>query len=268
MSSPFDELAEGVYRRRDASLDLNVGVVVGADGVLIVDTRASHRQGQELRDELADLTDLPVRWVVNTHWHWDHVFGNAMFPEARLWGQRECRNHLMDHGDEEKARARESVGPERAHLIDEVVVTPPEYVVGTARAIDVGGRIVTLEYMGLGHTNSDLVVMVSDAAVLFAGDLLEEGAPPYFGDGYPMVWPDTVDRLRDHIRGVVVPGHGDVMDAATVTTQQEELAAVARACADGLATGHFDPAAGPYPEDTMLEAWGRATLEFEERADQ
>jgi glyoxylase-like metal-dependent hydrolase (beta-lactamase superfamily II) len=267
VSSPFDELAAGVYRRRYASLDLNIGVVVGADGILIVDSRASHSQAQELRDELADLTALPVRWLVNTHWHWDHVFGNAMFPEARLWGQRECRNHLIEHGEEEKAAARELVGPEHAHLIDEVVITPPEYVVGTARAVDVGGRTVTLDHMGLGHTNSDLVVTVSDAPVLFAGDLLEESAPPHFGDSYPMAWPDTVDRLRDHVRGVVVPGHGDVMDAAAVTTQYEELTAVARACADGLATGRFDAAAGPYPEDTMRTAWERARLEYRGRAE-
>ena len=268
MSSPFDELAVGVYRRRYASLDLNVGVVVGADGLLIVDSRASHSQARELRDELADLTELPVHWVVNTHWHWDHVFGNAMFPEARLWGQRECRNHLIEHGEEEKAAALKSVGPEHAHQIDEVVVTPPEYVVGTARAIDLGGRTVTLEHIGLGHTNSDLVVTVSDAPVLFAGDLLEEGAPPCFGDGYPMAWPETVDRLRDRIRGVVVPGHGDVMAAADVTTQHEELTAVAQACADALATGRFDPTAGPYPQDTMLEAWERAKLEFDGRVEE
>lgn len=267
MSSPFDELAEGVYRRRYASLDLNIGVVVGGDGVLVVDSRASHSQAQELRDELADLTDQPVGWVVNTHWHWDHVFGNAMFPEARLWGQRECRNHLMEHGEEQKAAARERVGPEHAHLIDEVVITPPEYVVGKARAIDVGGRTVTLEHMGLGHTNSDLVVMVSDAPVMFAGDLVEEGAPPGFGDGYPMAWPDTVDRLRDHIRGVVVPGHGDVMDAGAVKTQHEELTAVAQACADGLSSGRFDPEVGPYPAESMRTAWERAKLEFEVRAE-
>jgi len=103
--------------------------------------------------------------------------------------------------------------------------------------------------------------------VMFAGDLVEEGAPPGFGDGYPMAWPDTVDRLRDHIRGVVVPGHGDVMDAGAVKTQHEELTAVAQACADGLSSGRFDPEVGPYPAESMRTAWERAKLEFEVRAE-
>ena len=84
----FDELAEGVYARRYESLDLNVGVVVSGDGVLVVDTRASHIEADELRNDLRSLTPLPVRWVVDTHWHWDHTFGNARFPEAEIWGSR------------------------------------------------------------------------------------------------------------------------------------------------------------------------------------
>ena len=127
--------------------------------------------------------------------------------------------------------------------------------------IDIGGRSVRLEWLGLGHTDSDVVVSVVDAAVLFAGDLLEQGAPPQFGDGYPLAWQDTAAALRARVRGTTVPGHGDVMDKDAVATQVEELAAVAAACADGLATNVFDPTRGPYPEATMRVAWERAQRE-------
>ena len=86
MTAPFDELGDGVFRRRYESLDLNIGVVIGGDGVLVIDTRASHGQARQLIDELTALTPLAVRWVINTHWHWDHTFGNAMFPDARVLG--------------------------------------------------------------------------------------------------------------------------------------------------------------------------------------
>ena len=76
----FDELADGVFRRHYESLDLNVGVVLGDEGSLIADTRASHVEADELLDELRRLTSLPVLWVIDTHWHWDHTFGNARFP--------------------------------------------------------------------------------------------------------------------------------------------------------------------------------------------
>ena len=95
----WQEVAEGVYRRRYESLDLNVGVVIGGEGVLVIDTRASHRQAQQLLDELQTLTALPPRWVLNTHYHWDHCWGNALFPSAQIWGHERCRASLMEDGE-------------------------------------------------------------------------------------------------------------------------------------------------------------------------
>jgi glyoxylase-like metal-dependent hydrolase (beta-lactamase superfamily II) len=258
---PFDELADGVFRRRYASLDLNIGVVIGGDGVLVIDTRASHGQARELLDEVSRLTALPIRWVINTHWHWDHTFGNAMLSGAELWAHRRCREYLREHGEESKRAALELAGEEHRAAIEEVTILPPDHIIEQDGMIDIGGRSVRLEWLGLGHTDSDLVVSVVDAAVLFAGDLLEQGAPPQFSDGYPLAWQDTAAALRSRVRGITVPGHGDVMDKDAVATQVEELAAVAAACAEALTTGVFDARVGPYPEATMHEAWDRARLE-------
>jgi glyoxylase-like metal-dependent hydrolase (beta-lactamase superfamily II) len=248
---PFDELGDGVFRRRYASFDLNIGVVIGGDGVLVIDTRASHRQAGELLGELRRLTRVPVRWVVNTHWHWDHTFGNAVFAGVELWGHRRCREVLRDHGEESKRAALEWVGEEHRAAIEEVKIRAPDRIIEQDGMIDIGGRSVRLEWLGLGHTDSDVVVSIVDAAVLFSGDLLEQGAPPQFGDGYPLAWQDTAAALRSRARGTTVPGHGDVMDKD----------AVAAACADGLATNEFDPTQGPYPEATMRIAWERAQWE-------
>ncbi len=261
MSLPFDELGEGVFRRRYASLDLNIGVVIGGDGVLVIDTRASHGQAEELRTEIGGLTELPIRWVVNTHWHWDHTFGNAIFPDAAVWGHRRCRDYLIEHGEEAKQGAIGWAGEANRAVIEAVVIRPPEFVVDPDGSIDLGGRTVRMEWLGLGHTDADLVVTVPDVGVVFAGDLLEQGAPPYYGDGYPFAWQDTVNELRGRTATMTVPGHGDVMNADAVADQCEEIAAVAAACAEGLASGLFDPSHGPYPSETMWSAWERAKLE-------
>ncbi len=84
-----------------------------------------------------------------------------------------------------------------------------------------------MRYLGRGHTDNDIVIRVPDAAVTFAGDLLENGAPPYFGDGYPMDWPMTVERLAKVVAGAVVPGHGDAGDSAFVAAQLTDLQAIA-----------------------------------------
>lgn len=256
----FDELGEGVFRRRYESLDLNVGIVMGEDGVLVVDTRASHAQADELKVELATLTDLPVRWVVNTHWHWDHTFGNSRFANAEIWGHARCREVLTTRGTEMREAAKRWVPAELHHLVDEVVISPPDRVFASEASVEVGRR-VELSYHGLGHTDSDIVVTVPDAGVSFVGDLVEESAPPYFGDSYPVVWPLTMRLAIEDMGEVVVPGHGDVVDHGFVRTQHDELVAVAELATrviEGELVTEEAAKLGPYPRGVMLTALNRA----------
>ena len=260
--SMWQEVAEGVYRRRYESLDLNVGVVIGGEGVLVIDTRASHRQAQQLLDELRTLTALPPRWVLNTHYHWDHCWGNALFPSAQIWGHERCRASLMEDGES----ARQGVlgwMPEEHHTdINEVVITAPDHTFGIRHAIDLGGRIVEFRHLGLGHTDSDVVVHISDSGTVFAGDLIEEGAPPSFSDSYPLDWPETLDGLVDLATATIVPGHGDIVDRSFVETQRAELGAIcglARAgFIEGVPADDVDVRTGPYPEEVMRTALERA----------
>jgi glyoxylase-like metal-dependent hydrolase (beta-lactamase superfamily II) len=262
--SVFQELGDGVFRRRYESLDLNIGVVIGEEAVLLVDTRASHRQANELRGELGNLTNLPVEWVVNTHFHWDHTWGNARFPEAALWGHDRCRSEMIDHGEAARRSVLEWMPVEHHDAINEVEITPPTETFSSSALIDIGGRLVELRYHGLGHTNSDIVVRVADAGVLFAGDLIEQGAPPAFGDSYPLDWGQTLDSIV--LEATMVPGHGDVVDAGFVATQQAEIEDIADTAREGHSEGLPVEALvphGPYSQETMHQALTRAYAQLD-----
>lgn len=259
----FDEIGDRVFRRRYESLDLNIGVVVGEDEVLVIDTRASHRQADELRAELAALTALPVRHLVNTHWHWDHVWGNARFPEGTITGHANCLPALIERGEEARRDVLAWMPDEHHPAVLEVEIVPPSETLTAMRDIVVGGRTVELRHHGRGHTDADLVIHVPDAGVTFMGDLIEEGAPPSFGDSYPLEWPITLDVILPTLQSVVVPGHGDVVDRAFVESQRDELAVVADRIRE-IAAG-VDRAAAldqmPYPEEVAGVAMERAISE-------
>lgn len=259
------EVADGVLQRRYDPLDVSVCVVRGTDGLLVVDTRASHRQADELRDGLRVLGPAPVRWVVNTHAHFDHTFGNARFPEARIIGHRRVPAHLNAH---ERPMLARWLAAERAPVDEwrEVVVTPPDVLVDDAATMHVGDRRVDLRHLGRGHTDNDLVVHVPDAAAWLVGDLVEESGPPMYGSGsFPLDWPATVAALVDQVgadrAAVVVPGHGAPVDRAFVAAQQAQL----RAAADLIPSLHgaglsldraVDEGAGawPFPGDQLRQA--------------
>lgn len=256
----FDELADGVFRRRYESLDLNIGVVIGEDGVLVVDTRSFEREGLELRAQLGRLTPKPVRWVVNTHWHWDHSYGNSVFEDAEIWGHELCKIALETRGETMKTSAKGWL-PESDHAeIDRVRVVPPTRTFAESATIAIG-REVELTYHGLAHTDNDIVVEVSGAGVAFMGDLIEEGAPPNFGDSFPLSWPATMRSAISSLPDVIVPGHGDVVAPAFVADQLGELVAVADLAASFVA-GHVELeealGQGPYDPATMRTALLRA----------
>ncbi|MFA9429054.1 MBL fold metallo-hydrolase [Egicoccus sp. AB-alg2] len=240
MEERFVEVADGVLVRRHARLDLNVGLVVGAERCLVVDTRETPAQAHDLRAEVRRVTSLP--WVVaNTHGHHDHCFGNATFLPGQIWGHERCASMLRDYGDLQRQlvrRAAAEAGEEAlADGLGDVQIVPPDHTFAYRARIDLGGREVVLRHVGLGHTDNDVVVEVPGAAV-FAGDLVEEGAPPAFEDAFPLDWPTTAGRVAEAATDLpVVPGHGGIVDARFVREQAALLEAVARVAREAFAVG-------------------------------
>ena len=264
MSSPWTEIADRVFVRRYAALDQTIGAVIGRAGVLIVDTRASHRKADELLADLRSLTPAPVAAVLNTHHHWDHTFGNARFAAGPIWGHERCAELLRDHGDAMRRDISERL-PDLADEFAEVVITPPTETFDDRAVIDLGDRSVEVRYVGRGHTDNDVVALVSDADVLFAGDLLENGGPPSYGDAYPSAWADTVERgLLPLVAGTVVPGHGDPADRAFALQQAVDLRAMAdlgRRVVAGELSLEDAAQAAPFPASTARIAIDRSARE-------
>jgi glyoxylase-like metal-dependent hydrolase (beta-lactamase superfamily II) len=234
------EVGDRVFVRRHRDLDLNCGLVVGDDACLVIDTRSHLGEGRALAEAVRAVTQHP--WtVVNTHAHYDHCFGNAAFRPAEIWAHRGTAAELARTGEHQRANAVAGLLADddpAAELVATAPIDLPDQLVDDAAVLDIGGRTVSLRHLGRGHTGADLVVVVDD--VVFAGDLVEEGAPPAMEDAYPLEWAGTVSALLDLVRGPVVPGHGAVVDATFVAAQRDELAALARWLTEPGAEPAFD----------------------------
>lgn len=265
MEHPWQELGDGIFRRRYEFLDQNIGLVLGGEAVLVIDTRANPSQAREIKDDIARLTSLPVGWVFNTHYHWDHTFGNQAFPEAEIWGHEMCAREIEERGGEMLEEMLTNWIPAEQHgPYREIVPTPPFRLFTGAAAIDLGNRTVSLEYLGKGHTNSDTVLHLDD--VTFAGDLVEEGGPPSVGDSFPLSWVNTLEALIPRCRSRIVPGHGEVVDTEYVVAASWDMAWVAdlarQGWEDGASPDDLDLSGAPYPAEVTREALRRAYLEL------
>ena len=247
----FVEVADRVWVARHSWLDVNVTVVGGERGVVVVDTHASERAMREVLDALRRVTRADVVGVVNTHAHFDHTFGNAVVreqaPAAPLLAHEEAATTTVEAG--ERAKTLYVADPDDPHG-EEVLATrivPATDTFSSVRAIDLGDRVLELVHPGRGHTAGDLVVRVPDADVLLAGDLVEQSAPPSYGpDSYPLDWPGALDLVVGLLTpsSVVVPGHGDLVDQPFVQDQRSDVGTVAETV--------FDLASRSVPIDEAL----------------
>jgi glyoxylase-like metal-dependent hydrolase (beta-lactamase superfamily II) len=237
-SAPWDrwrEVGERVFVRRHKTLDLNAGLVLGEERCLVIDTRGSEREAAELLRAVRSITHLPYV-VAITHAHFDHCFGNATFatqqPGCEIWAHERCRDELARTGAAQRASIatwlRDSGEQALADEVETVRIELPNRTLTSDVTIDLGGRSALLHHPGRGHTDHDIVVEIADAGVTFVGDLVEQGAPPSFDDAFPLEWPVTLDTVLDRAGPVIVPGHGDIVDAEFVSRQRVDIAEVAQ----------------------------------------
>lgn len=229
----FTEVADRVWVARYPWVDVNITAIGGEGGLVVVDTHGSTVAGREVIEDLRRLGAGEVTAVVNTHWHWDHAFGNAAFreqwPGVPIHAQESAAEWLSEHAGTAKRDLATLDGFERITEVQDSEIVIPDHTVETSATIDLGDRVVELIHPGRGHTDGDLVVRVPDANVLVAADLIEESDHPWIGtDSWPLEWASTLEAMLTLIAPgtVVVPGHGSLVDRAFVEGQRLELAAI------------------------------------------
>ena len=272
----FVEIGDRVLFARYPQWDVSVGLVLGRERALVVDTRGSEVQGREAVEDVARLAlPVPVTVVVNTHVHYDHTFGNRAFDSATIHAHERVGQTFDADAErlKDRFRADPEPGPGASYSAEDVrdlldtVPRGPDVTFATTASVDLGDRVVHLAHAGRGHTDGDIRIWVPDAGVVFLGDLIEESADPSLGsDSWPLDWAGTLDR---HLRAVppeavVVPSHGTLVDTAFVARQRDEMAALAEVIRERHATGVPLAAAQvepdvrlPYPLPWLVDAFAR-----------
>lgn len=251
-SHRFEEIAEGVWFATGTGSVYtmsNALVLVGDKDTLLVDSHVTAAASRALIDSLGVLTDKPVRYLVNSHYHFDHAHGNQSFPEnveiigheyTRMKLNGELGNVLEEvtfksFSDPvpgtvrslERQAADAGSGPRREQLlqqakvqrdymeaIKEIVPTPPnitlEEKMTLFQSIEGGDREIRLHHFGRAHTGGDVMVFLPDEKIVFTGDMMLPGLA-YMGDGHVDEWPATLDGLKTLDFDTWLPGHGPAM---------------------------------------------------------
>jgi len=214
-SVELSEIAPGVFvhqgRVEMQSLEnegdmANAGFVVGSESVAVIDTLGSAVVGERLRNAVRAVTDKPIRYVINTHMHPDHVFGNAAFKEdaPAFVANHKLARGLASRAERYLATNKRMLGDAAFAGIEVILPTVP---VDNTMSLDLGGRTLLLETQRTAHTDNDLIVTDSATGTLFLGDLLFSVHVPTL-DGSILGWLALIDDLKKRNAARVVPGHG------------------------------------------------------------
>jgi cyclase len=242
----FQQIVPGVYAAIGTgrvNAGSNSAVIVNQDDVVIVDSHISPEAARVMLQELKLITDKPVRFLIDTHFHYDHTNGNQVFVApvdiiGHSYTRRRLTGDILDKGmfadllralptqvENLRARAASEADPAAktrlaqqlqtqetfAEQVKETKPTPPNVVVDERMTLYRGDREIRLLYLGHGHTAGDLVVYLPKERVLCSGDLLVNGIANLI-DGFVNEWPDTLEKLKPIDFVHVIPGHGEPFD--------------------------------------------------------
>lgn len=208
----------------------NAGVFVGDDGVVVIDTAFTADRGRLLRDAVRELSDLPVRTVLNTHHHGDHVYGNYLFPGATVVSSERCREAVL--ADEFEV-TNWFPGVEWGDLR----VSPPTLTFEDSISIWCGDVRAIARHVGPAHTSNDVFVWVPERRLLYAADLVFHGGTPFVVMGSIQGLIEALGELAALEPETVVPGHGELTGPESIQDQLAYLRFVQEVAAEGFRAG-------------------------------
>lgn len=239
----FEKIADGIYYTTSDSpmaVGGNHTIIVGDQNVFLVDAGTTPAAARALLADMKLITDKPVRWVVNTHFHYDHTDGNSIFgPEVEIIGTEYVRHMLADedvlHIEPfktamalmpsqvealKKQIADENDSARRAKLETQLAAkqadweemkmlkpTPPNVTYNSKMTVFQGAREIQLLFLGRGHTQGDTVIYLPKEQIVCSGDLMET-QPAYMGNAFFDEWIATLDKLKELNFETMLPGHG------------------------------------------------------------
>ena len=204
----FTTLSDNAYAYT-AEGDPNTGIIIGDDAVMVIDTQATPVMAQDVIRRIREVTDLPIKYVVLSHYHAVRVLGASAYAPEQIIASRDTYDLIVERGEQDKAS---EIGrfPRLFQAVESVPpgMTWPTLTFSGQMSIWLGKLEVQLIQLGRGHTKGDTVAWLPAQKILFSGDLVEFDATPYAGDAYFSDWPATLDKIAALEPRALVPGRG------------------------------------------------------------
>jgi glyoxylase-like metal-dependent hydrolase (beta-lactamase superfamily II) len=205
---------------RGVRLVPNVGVIVGSRATLVIDTGMGLANARTVLAEVAKVSQNQTLYLTVTHSHPEHVSGLGAFPEGTIFVVSKPVAAELAVGGNRAFAGVAKLTPAIGEMVKDATLRPPDVVFDTEHRLDLGGVHVRLLFFGPTHSVGDTLTMVEEDGVLYAGDIvLTKRFPSFQAPSRRQVWLDVLDRVAELTPRIVVPGHGEIGDAATIATE-------------------------------------------------
>lgn len=215
------KLADGVYGFIGKDGAANSGFVATHEGVVVIDTQGTKELALVFKKKIHEITDKPILYVINTHYHGDHTFGNQYFTEAKeIISHENTKKNLIEKDKQHREQFKKIFGE---NALEGFALTLPTKTFKDTLTLHAGGKTIELVYLGRGHTDGDIIVYLPIERIMFSGDLLYKDRLPWLSDAYTSDWIETLKKLKNFDVGTYVPGHGGLGNGDILFALQQYL---------------------------------------------